>query len=124
MALSPTTLFISVWAPTVSRLNRTEGKEERHGERGRGRRRGREVSDGNDSNLRQEADASDRKQNHADETEDTVGDMTQNPNHCLMDAEICHTLTLRGDRLGTVFFFFLTGNRVLALKVSKTAALL
>lgn len=36
VALSPTTFFISVWAPAVSRLNRTEEREER----------GREMSDG------------------------------------------------------------------------------
>lgn len=29
VALSPTTFFISVWAPTDSRLSRTEGEEER-----------------------------------------------------------------------------------------------
>lgn len=33
VALSPTTFFISVWAPTDSRLNRTEGEKERDGER-------------------------------------------------------------------------------------------
>jgi len=34
VALSPTTFFISVWAPTESRLKRTEGEEERDGEWG------------------------------------------------------------------------------------------
>lgn len=34
VALSPTTFFISVWAPTDSRLNRTEREEERGRERG------------------------------------------------------------------------------------------
>lgn len=55
VALSPTTFFISVWAPAVSRLNRTGEREER----------GREMLDGDgglDSNLRQEADAADRKE--------------------------------------------------------------
>lgn len=42
------------------------------------------------------------------ETEDTVIDMTENPDHCLTDAQICHSRTLKGDRMGIL----LTGKRV------------
>lgn len=42
------------------------------------------------------------------ETEDAARDVTQNPNHYLTDAEICHTRTLERDGMGIL----LTGNRV------------
>lgn len=56
VALSPTTFFISVWAPTDSRLNRTE-------------ERGKEMSDADTRSIQtwdKEADAADGKQSHAD----------------------------------------------------------
>ena len=60
VALSPTTFFISVWAPTDSRLHRT-GKRERERER----ERERDVRWGHlhNPNLREKADAADWKQN-------------------------------------------------------------
>lgn len=57
VALSPTTFFISVWAPADSRLQRTEEEDER-GKRYRDVRWGHSL----DPDLRQEADAADRKQ--------------------------------------------------------------
>lgn len=51
VALSPTTFFISVWAPTDSRLNRTEEEEERGREIGGGGGSGREMSDGDTSSI-------------------------------------------------------------------------
>lgn len=68
-----------------------------------------EMSD-EDSSLIQTSDkrqilwiGSKTTQIEQNETEDTAGDMTQNPNHYLTDAEICHTLTLKGDRMGILF---------------------
>lgn len=60
VALSPTTFFISVWAPAVSRLNRTEEREER----------GREMSDGDRGSIqtwdKRQMLRIGRKQNRAD----------------------------------------------------------
>ena len=78
------------------------------------RERKREMSDG-DTSLIQTWDILQTQQIGSKtmliedtETEDAVRDMTQNPNHYLTDAEICHTRTLRRGGMGIVF----TGNRV------------
>ena len=96
VALSPTTFsHLSLGTPLTAGWIELRKKEVgRGGGKNRGGR-GREMSDGDTWELRQEADAADRKPIEDIETEDAARDMTQNPNHYLTDAEIRHTRTLR-----------------------------